>query len=267
MNVHIVSRCGKRPQNEDKHNIITNLNNANKSIAPVNFYGIYDGHGGKYVSGYLSEMLPRFFLTKIAEYPLSGRYINSVYKAITNDLKKNHLKQASNCGSTCLVSIEYKYKENRYLDILNTGDSRCVICTDNVAIAKTKDHKPNWPEEQERIKSLGGQVYHDGFDWRIKDLSVSRAFGDLDAQPFLTNRPDIYRHRIKKNDKFIIMACDGLWDVFDNQDAVNIVLGLCYDIKTGERKQTKVNVAKRLADLAIEKGSTDNITVAVVFLN
>jgi serine/threonine protein phosphatase PrpC len=267
MNVHIVSKCGKRPQNEDKHNIIKNIDGTNKNLSLVNFYGIYDGHGGKYVSTYLSDNLSKFFLSKSVEYPLSGKYINNVYKYITEDLKKNHSKQSLNCGSTCLVAIEYKYKDNKYLDILNTGDSRCVICTDNVAICKTKDHKPNWPEEAQRIKNLGGQIYYDGFDWRIKDLSVSRAFGDIDAHPFLTNKPDIYRHRIKKNDKFIILACDGLWDVFDNQEAVNIVLGLCYDIKTGQRKQTKVNVAKRLADLALEKGSTDNITIIVVLLN
>ena len=267
MSVHNVSKRGLRPQNEDKHNIIVNIDNSIKNIQPVNFYGLYDGHGGKYVSTYLSETLPKFFLDKSVEYPLSGRYINSVYKKLNSDLKTVHKKQALNCGSTCLVAIEYKHKESRYIDILNTGDSRCVFCIDNVAVCKTKDHKPNWPEEQQRITSLGGKIYYDGFDWRIKDLSVSRAFGDLDAQPFLTNRPDVSRHRIKKNDKFMILACDGLWDVFDNQDAVNIVLDLCYDIKTGKRKECKINVAKRLADLAIEKGSTDNVTVTVVFLN
>jgi serine/threonine protein phosphatase PrpC len=267
MNVHIVSKKGKRPQNEDKHNVIINIDNSDRTMQPINYYGVYDGHGGRYVSSYLSENLPKFFLNKSVEYPLSGRYINAVYKAINNDLKTNHVKQATHCGSTCLVAIEYKYKDNRYLDILNTGDSRCVICTDNVAICKTKDHKPNWPEEQLRIKNLGGKVYYDGFDWRVNDLSVSRAFGDLDAQPYLTNKPDVYRHRIKKNDKFIIMACDGLWDVFDNQEAVNIVLGSCYDIKTGKKNESRINIAKRLAELAIEKGSTDNVTVTVVFLN
>ncbi len=55
MRVHYVSKCGKRPQNEDKHNIIVNINNNNKSIQPINFYGIYDGHGGKYVFSLLSQ--------------------------------------------------------------------------------------------------------------------------------------------------------------------------------------------------------------------
>jgi serine/threonine protein phosphatase PrpC len=265
MRVHTVSKCGKRPQNEDKHTVILNLDNNDKNMLPINLYGVYDGHGGKFVSTFLSDHLPKYFLHKQVEYPLTGRYINSVYKKLNNDLKTLHAKQANQCGSTCLVAIEYKYKEGRFVDILNTGDSRCVLCSDNVAICKTKDHKPNWPEEQLRIKNLGGKVYFDGFDWRVKDLSVSRSFGDLDAQPFLTNRPDVYRHRIKKSDKFMILACDGLWDVFENQEAVNIVLNTCFDIKTGKRLDCKTNVAKKLAELAIAKGSTDNVTVSVVF--
>jgi serine/threonine protein phosphatase PrpC len=265
ISVHCVSKCGKRPQNEDKHTIILNLDKHDKTIQPVNFYGIYDGHGGKYVSNFLSENLPKHFIDKSVEYPLNGRVINNIYKRMNTELKTEHKKQATHCGSTCLVAIEYKYKGSKYVDILNTGDSRCVLCSDNVAICKTKDHKPNWPEEQLRIRNLGGKPYFDGYDWRIKDLSVSRAFGDLDAQPFLTNRPDVYRHKIKKSDKFMIMACDGLWDVFDNQEAVNVVLGTCYDMNTGKRNDSKTNVAKKLAELALAKGSTDNITVSVVF--
>jgi serine/threonine protein phosphatase PrpC len=134
-----------------------------------------------------------------------------------------------------------------------------------MAIAKTKDHKPNWPEEKERITKLGGQIYYDGYDWRIKDLSVSRAFGDNDATPYLTSKPEVFRHRITQSDKFMILACDGLWDVLDNQTAVNLVLSECYNIRTGLRNNIKSNIARKLADFALEKGSTDNITVVIVF--
>lgn len=267
MNVQYISKQGKRPQNEDKHSIITNLSGEDRKINNINLYAVYDGHGGKYVSEYLSKKLPPAFLDRSLEYPLNGRTINSIYKTLTADLQQNHLKQSSHCGSTCLVVLEYRYKTNRYIDILNTGDSRCVLCIDNMAIAKTKDHKPNWPEEKERITKLGGDIYFDGYDWRIKDLSVSRAFGDNDATPYLTSKPEVFRHRITQNEKFMILACDGLWDVIDNQTAVNLVLSECYTIRTGCRNTNKINIARRLADYALEKGSTDNITVVVVFLN
>jgi len=267
MNVKFISEQGKRPQNEDKHSIYENISGGNHSINKINLYAVYDGHGGKYVSDYLSKKLPKAFLNNSLSYPLTGRIINSIYKGLTSDLEKNHLKQSAHCGSTCLVVLEYRYKMNRYIDILNTGDSRCVLCTDNVALPKTKDHKPGWPEEQERIQKLGGKIYFDGYDWRIKDLSVSRAFGDNDAKPYLTSKPEVFRHRITHRDKFLILACDGLWDVLDNQTAVNLVLSECYNMKTGLRINFKLNIAKKLADLALHKGSTDNITAIVVFLH
>src|SRR5436305_1930508 len=73
-----------------------------------------------------------------------------------------------------------------YINVINTGDSRCIICRDNLGIPLSKDHKPNWPEERYRIQQLGGKIYYDGDDYRIKDLSVSRAFGDIDAEPYVT---------------------------------------------------------------------------------
>ena len=89
ISVHCVSKCGKRPQNEDKHTIILNLDKHDKTIQPVNFYGIYDGHGGKYVSNFLSENLPKHFIDKSVEYPLNGRVINNIYKRMNTELKQN----------------------------------------------------------------------------------------------------------------------------------------------------------------------------------
>lgn len=267
MNVHSVSLKGVRNQNEDRHSIIINLNNNDSTKAPVNFFGVYDGHGGKFVSGFLAESLPSLFIDNRIQYPVSKDYINQVYKYLQHKiLKKNYYEKAVHCGSTCLVGIHFKKQDQDYLIVINTGDTRAVLCRDNFAITLSKDHKPAWPEERHRIEELGGQIYFDGDDWRIKDLSVSRAFGDFDAEPYLTCTPDIFRYKLDKNDKFIIFACDGLWDVLSNQDAVNIVLNECYgkDLKT--RINKNINIAKKLAEIALKKGSTDNLTIIIYFL-
>ena len=65
MSVHSVSLKGKRDSNEDRHIIKTNLNGQNKNINNINFYGIYDGHGGKFVSKFLSNNLRNFFDQKL----------------------------------------------------------------------------------------------------------------------------------------------------------------------------------------------------------
>jgi serine/threonine protein phosphatase PrpC len=62
----------------------------------------------------------------------------------------------------------------------------------------------------------------------------------------------------------MILACDGLWDVLDNQEAVNYVITQCYDLEMN-RINKKINIARMLAELALQKGSSDNITVIVIF--
>ncbi len=265
MSIHSVSMKGKRPQNEDKHDMILNLDGNNPNSAPINYYAVYDGHGGKFVSKFLHDHLPQCFTDKRVAYPLKKAFVKQIYNYWQNTLKTDYTKNSINTGSTCLVAINYKKDDCEYLNILNTGDSRCVMCRNNLGIPLTKDHKPNWPEEVARIKALGGEILFDGFDWRISDLSVSRAFGDASAEPYVTCMPDIFRYKLTDEDRFIVLACDGLWDVFGCQDVVNFVLESCYDIITGTRINKHINVAKRLAEMAIAKGSNDNVTIIVVF--
>jgi serine/threonine protein phosphatase PrpC len=267
MHVHLVSLIGKRDQNEDNHNSITNIKNENKEIANINFFSIYDGHGGKFVSNFLSKNLPTFFTNKKVKYPLSKKYVTDVYSTFNNIFETKYNKETMHTGSTCLIVIQFKVNNKYYLNVLNSGDCRAIICRNNIEFCLTKDHKPNSPEESTRIKNLGGQIIFDGYDWRIGDLSVSRAFGDLDAKPYVTSMPDLFTYKISSNDKFIVMGCDGLWDVYTNQDVINFVLDECYDIQNNVNLNKKNNVAKKLAQSAISKGSTDNISVIIIFLD
>jgi protein phosphatase 2C len=265
MNVYSVSLKGKRPSNEDKHDIIINSTLADANRAPVNFFSVYDGHGGKFVSKFLHNNLSKCFMDKRVQYPLTKKYVTQVYETIQSTFKNKFLTETTQCGSTCLAVIHFEKEGKKYLNVLNTGDSRCVLCRDNFGIPLTKDHKPDWPEEYHRITQLGGKIYPDGDDWRVKDLSVSRAFGDVDAEPYLTCLPDILRYKLEQGDKFIILACDGLWDVLSNQDVVNYILRECYDKTLQTRTNKTINIARKLAELAIAKGSTDNISVVIVF--
>jgi len=264
MNIHSVSLKGMRNQNEDAHDIILNTDNKICKIKNINYFAIFDGHGGKEVSHYIKENLPKYFLNNKVTYPISKRYVTNVYDYVQKSLKKYDF--AYGCGSTGLVVIHFKFNGENYLNIFNNGDCRCMLSRDNFGMPLTKDHKPNWPEERHRIEQLGGKITFDGYDFRIKDLSVSRAFGDFDATPFVSHRPDVYRYKLDKNDKFIVMACDGLWDVLTEHDVNNFVLLNCYDGTTKKRVNKNVNIARKLAEFAIKKGSTDNVTALVIFI-
>lgn len=255
--INVISIKGARSQNEDKHNVIKNITGLDKTLNNINYYGIYDGHGGKFVSTFLSTHFPKFFMDKRVVYPLKKNNLYKVCSFFQETLKTQYLKQATEQGSTCLVCIQYIYNGNNYLNILNIGDCRCVICHNNIAIPLTKDHKPDKPEEEQRIKNLGGTIYFDGHDWRIDDLSVSRSFGDLSSEKYISCKPDVFEYLITSNDKFMVMACDGLWDVMENQEVIDFIL----------KNKNSQNLLNKLTDHALQKGSTDNISVIVVFFH
>ncbi len=268
MKIQTYTLQGKRYSNEDQHFNLLNLNNKNKRLHPVNFVAVFDGHGGKLVSKYLKDNLPKYILKRTTnniyrkKNAVVSHFFRKLYDNMQLKLKKDHPIAAKRCGSTALCGIHYlDKKKNPMLWMVNVGDSRAVLCNyKNCTIALTKDHKPNSSKEKKRIERLGGKIVFDGADWRIKDLSLSRAFGDIDTSPYVTHRPHISRIRLNKKDKFIIFACDGLWDVMSNSGAVKFVNKLL-------RQKHKGNIAKKLAEHAIKIGSYDNVTVSILFLN
>lgn len=268
MKVFSHSLQGKRDANEDQHIHIMNLTAENDELNPVNFIAVFDGHGGKAVSKYLKENLPQFFVNKFKKDIYSrpetaSKYFVKVYDLIQNRMKEDHPRAIQYCGSTACVGIHFKDGEDKSkLWVLNVGDSRAIKCNKlNIAEQLTQDHKPNSPEERLRIEQLGGKIEFDGSDWRVKDLSLSRAFGDLECTPYVTHLPQIYKYRVSSSDKFVVFACDGLWDVLSNQDVVDFVNELLMN------KKFKGNYAKELAEHAYQKGSLDNITTVVYLLN
>ena len=276
MSIHSASVIGPvRQSNEDKHQIITNLDGKNPLIKNINLYSVFDGHGGKFVSKFLHDNISKFFTDLKVNYPLNKKYVLDVYSHIQSTLKSKHYAKSVDTGSTCLIVVEYIMDGNKYLNVCNTGDSRAVISRGNFAVPLTLDHKPTWPEEKYRIEKKGGVIEYDSRNVRdelkdaprISGLSVSRAFGDISAEPYVINTPDIYRYKLNKNDRFMVLACDGLWDVLSNDSVVNYVLEHCYCMETNKRKNKQINIAKKLTDYAIEKKSEDNITVIVVFFD
>lgn len=257
--IYFSSLIGLRDKNEDTHNIILTKD--------VNMYAIYDGHGGTFTSKFLSKYLPMYLLNNL-EIPIKKKKIINVFNHIQKILVKKYNKHATETGSTCLICLEYFFNNKKLISIINLGDSRGVICRNNCAIPLSKDHKPSWPEEKYRIEKLNGKIYLDKYDdWRIHDLSVSRAFGDIYAHPHVCQTPDIFNYLISPKDKFVVLACDGLWDVLSNQDVINYILYNCYNDSLSERTNKDIDISKKLAEYAIKKGSTDNISIIIIFFD
>jgi serine/threonine protein phosphatase PrpC len=274
MYLHTISLLGKRPTNEDAEYFLLNLDNNDSTKKDINLLAIFDGHGGPLVSKYLSEKLPPYFYdTKIVSSRIkqnSDKYHRYLIKLFDfmQDKIRNEVQESKIMGSTALIAQIYKASHKNRLQVLNVGDCRAIICNKyNIGNQLTKDHKPLQLEEYDRLTKMGGVITKfPNDDARIGGLSVSRSFGDVDGKPFVSHQPEIFDYEISSSDKFFVIACDGLWDVFTNQEVTEYILNeMKNDYKYEAHKSTKNNIAFKLANDAINKGSTDNISVMILF--
>jgi len=233
------------------------------SMGKIAFFGLYDGHGGDRAADYCTDLL---HVNIFKQYRCFMEHnIPAAMKQGFIDTDKGFLSLAKGGdqkwrdGSTGLVLL----LQNNKLFTAHVGDSRAVLCREKRAIELTDDHKPDREDEQQRIESIGGSVVSNsstGWIARVNGhLAVSRAFGDIRLKTpseFVTAVPELGEFILDHNDQFIIMASDGLWDVMINQEAVDIV----------RKCKDKKDASEELVNRALKLGSSDNITVIVIWL-
>ena len=114
----------------------------------------------------------------------------------------------------------------------NAGDSRSILVKkDNSVTELSYDHKPGNTDEEARINAAGHFVSDDRVDG---NLALSRAFGDFQykdqknkkaSEQAVTADPDVKVVDRAPDDRFIICACDGIWDCLTNQEAAEKMAG------------------------------------------
>lgn len=182
--------------------------------------------------------------------------------------------------STGCTAVSVLITRDEYI-VANAGDSRAVLCRGGVGIALSEDHKPNDAKESARILKAGGTVEESQggarTHYRVNgNLNLSRAIGDLEYKKnaelkpedqIITSTPDIVRMPRSQDDEFIVIGCDGVWDVLSNEDCVQFI-------------RTRIQEGKLLKDICEEVADeclspdpkatqgigADNITCIVVDL-
>ena len=75
--------------------------------------------------------------------------------------------------------------------------------------------------------------------------------------------PDItIKKRDHEKDEFLILACDGIWDVVSNEECVALVHTM---LAEGETSPSLI--AEEMLDIGLEKNSRDNMTSLVVLFS
>ncbi|XP_023280765.1 protein phosphatase 1G isoform X1 [Seriola lalandi dorsalis] len=132
----------------------------------------------------------------------------------------------SDSGTTAVVALI----RGKQLIVANAGDSRCVVSERGKAVDMSYDHKPEDEVELARIKNAGGKVTMDG---RVNGgLNLSRAIGDHfykrnkalpPEEQMISAMPDVKVLTLNEDHDFMVIACDGIWNVLSSQEVVDFI--------------------------------------------
>ena len=232
-----------KENNQDSYFIYKNF----AGHSDYTYMSVCDGHGveGHEVSRYIKKILPEDMSNNLKEYDiLKKENKDKVHDIIqrTFDLANDKLVEEENInsifsGSTCVSVIHTPER----LICPNIGDSRAVLgrCVDGnwEGIDLSRDHKPTEPDEKKRIIDSKGRIQpfiEDGEQigpqrvWLEEDdvpgLAMTRSFGDrVAATVGVISIPEIKEFDFKEEDKFMIIASDGVWEFIPSTECVKIV--------------------------------------------
>lgn len=276
LNVGRWSEQGARPTLEDTDVSIQNLFVLDD--LPISYFAVYDGHGGKTCSEYLKAQLHNFIYTHLLKLLQKNASVNRViweaikeaFKACDLGFYNRHPNEADSQGATAVVCLVIGDR----IITANLGDSKAVLCRNGRAIELTVDHKPNLPEEAERIRQCGGFV---AFGRVCGRLAISRSFGDFcfkevgdkwlkEGSLMMENSPDIkeiYMNPLE--DEFLLIGCDGLFEAYTPQEAVDLIRSKLARMQPTEQDPNRV-IREVVNEAVYSRRTRDNVSAILVTL-
>lgn len=262
INFGVSSMQGWRCKMEDSYYARAGLGN---NLQDWSFFAVFDGHAGCKVSEHCAKHLLECIVS--TEEFKSGDHVKGIrtgFLSLDEVMRElPELKQDDEtCGGGTTVVCAFISPTQVY--IANCGDSRAVLCRQGTPVFATQDHKPILPQEEQRICNAGGSVMIKRVNG---SLAVSRALGDYDfknvkekgqCEQLVSPEPDIFCQSRQDADEFLVLACDGIWDVMSNEDVCSFIhsrLKITSDL---------VNIANQVIDTCLHKGSKDNMSIIII---
>lgn len=283
----VASEQGMRKNMEDVYMV----NGSVHDDPEKSYFAVFDGHAGSRAAEYCGQrMLDN--ITSTAAWRRGD--VKEAVRYGMQRTEQAYLRSALTAsprwfdGTTAVCCLVVK----KAATIGWVGDSRAVLgrCVEGQwsAIGLSKDHKPMDPNEHDRILASGGSVGRSLKEANARNvtavagsrcpvfcfgahptapmrcypggLSLSRSIGDVTlkyhAVKCVIGEPEVVVHHVDPTkDRFVILGCDGIWDVLTNDDAVNVVANAA---------SNKKDPARALVKAAAGAGSTDNMTAVVV---
>ncbi|CAG9582126.1 protein phosphatase 2C-like protein [Leishmania major strain Friedlin] len=263
LEVGVASDQGIRSSMEDEHVTV---------VEPeVCFFGIYDGHGGRQCAEYVRARLHEITLAHECLKTDPRKAISDAFAQVEREFLGQNTNDMSSAGCVCAAAVV----QGSVLTVGNVGDCEVVLARAGQPVLLTVKHNPSCNDaEATRVKKAGGCIFncrvgHPRFNPRMCSLAVSRAVGDagFKLEEYTNGKPsgiiavaDTSEVLLAKDDEFLILACDGLWDTMSYAEAVE--LATAYMASGADAN----SVADQLVGEALRRGTRDNVTAIFVRL-
>ncbi|KAA8520943.1 hypothetical protein F0562_011616 [Nyssa sinensis] len=218
-----ISMIGKRRMMEDAVTVEKGI-----VAGEFAFFAVYDGHGGSRIANACRDRLHKLLAKEIEGWKLSDKptdggdgatsgvsidwekvmvacfekmdeEVNCSADGSGSEMQSGSAVSARTIGSTAVVVVVAK----EVLVVANCGDSRAVLCHGGIAVPLSRDHKPDRPDERERVEAAGGNVN----GCRVLGvLATSRSIGDQYLKPYVISEPEVTVSRRTKSDEFLIAS-------------------------------------------------------------
>ncbi|KAL5963774.1 putative protein phosphatase 2C [Taenia solium] len=297
------SMQGWRVRMEDAYACFLNLSTSDPLSPPTAYFAVFDGHGGTKISEYAATNLhvkimaePAYAKGDLVEamrlgvlrldaemqVKFTGHLSHSSTKRVPSDSPEIEVEGKLSFfppgngvdvgGSTCIVLM----LRGNHAYCANCGDSRAVLSRQGVAEALSTDHKPTMASEWSRIVAAGGWVAANRVNG---NLALSRALGDfvykrnstLSAEEQIVSaEPDVTQCELNvtETDEFIVLGCDGIWDVMTNQEVISFVRSRLADGRSLDLICEELMMHCLAPNCSPNGLGCDNMTVVIIcFLN
>jgi serine/threonine protein phosphatase PrpC len=249
--------------------------------------GVFDGHGGTAASYAASQMIPYLMSETLRrngdEEPPDARLaLEAAWETACDTYRHGCLDEnciadydpyegtlEANTGSSDLVAgttASLVAIQDGTMVVLNCGDSRSLLFgADGKVSFATRDHSPD-----AEIKRLSCDPAYSTpkcslSRWYLSVGDYQYAVARSLEGPFATSKgivsdPDVTSIPIT-TEGILIVASDGLFEVMDNEEVGRDVT------QFRAEGNSAGDAAKKLCSLAVEKGTSDNVSVVVVYLS
>lgn len=233
---------------EDEHVIVDNFG----GVPEQGYYAIYDGHGGRGAVDFTAKTLHKNLLELLEGNPTiePTEALKQAYLLTDKQMAETQIQFS---GTTAISALIRVHNGKRSLFVANAGDARAVVSRNGKAERLSYDHKGSDQGETKRIIDAGGFVVLN----RVNGiLAVTRSLGDHAMKDYVIGEPNLVTIELNETDTHLILACDGLWDVTSDQEAIDLILP----------ESDTQKMSDKLLLHALKNGSTDNISVMAILL-